>query len=136
MCFLDSWSIEIACSIWSELDRGVGDQHFVSTLSLAITFSWEVFNMACNTPCCFIYPWLLPRMLSWQHFGVLETQFVHQFCSGEDAALFGGSLLCVPGSLLHKQGTVYRTFLIPRHLFYSFFSILSSLARGCGWIFE
>jgi len=83
------------------------------------------FSMACNIPCHYLYLSLL-LMFSSKHLRVLETQFVHQFCLGEYAVLFGGSLVCVPDSPLHKQGTVYRTFLIPRHLFDSFLSTLSS----------
>lgn len=124
MCVVDALSIEIACSIWPGLDRGVGGlAHLVWFRSrVGLDAFWSrfvhgrVFDIGLqhttSTSFFSVIRFSSAYVLSEACLLGLDTQFVHQFCLGEYAVL--------GGSLAFDQGTVYRTFLIPRHLFDSF----------------
>ncbi|KAH8736841.1 hypothetical protein BGZ61DRAFT_4175 [Ilyonectria robusta] len=115
MCFVDHQSIETACSIWPGWDRGVGGGNTGFRRRVRL---WWFFGVRHGSQRTFLFFTFASSALVWRHLRVWKV-CSDAFC--EDAVI-SAVRLCVPGSLLHRQGILYRAFLIPRHLFDSFFS--------------
>lgn len=121
--FLDTQAYELVerlCALWT-----------ISPLKLRVAFGldgieesvvgtrlWWFFGVRHGSQRTLLFFTFASSALVWRHLRVWKV-CSDAFC--EDAVI-SAVRLCVPGSLLHRQGILYRAFLIPRHLFDSFFS--------------